>query len=370
MNEVRIRQVIILLNSSTFRAIASGRRRGLSALAIRILLHLFAIPYRLIVNVRNYAFDHGWRKIYRVSVPVISVGNLTLGGTGKTPTVAWISKWLMTQKINPVIVSRGYKGNCKDKNDEAVELAEKLPDVRHVQNPDRLKAAQTAVADHAATAIVLDDGFQHRRLGRDFDLVLIDSTEPFGFEYLFPRGTLREPLSNLRRADAVALTRVDCITVECRAILKKRIQSIAPNAVWIEIAHRAAFLTERGGETVSLTSLHNARVVAFCGIGNPENFAQTLAREDWDVRECKEYPDHHHYTQRDSDWLLRRAEQCGATAVLCTHKDLVKIRPLWQGRIPLYAVMLETEMLAGEAELKTLLDVLITDKRLPEGRAI
>ena len=136
-----------MLNSSTFRAIVSGRQRGLLAIGIRTLLRLVAIPYRLVVNVRNHAFDHGWRKVHRVEVPVISVGNLTLGGTGKTPTVAWLSDWLIAKKIKPVIVSRGYKGNGNEKNDEAVELAEKLPDVPHVQNPDRVQAVRTAIDD-------------------------------------------------------------------------------------------------------------------------------------------------------------------------------------------------------------------------------
>ena len=362
--------MIVLLNSSTFRAIVSGRQRGVAAVAIRALLRLIAIPYRFIVNIRNHAFDHGWRKIHRVKIPVISVGNLTLGGTGKTPTVAWISDWLMKKKLKPVIVSRGYKGDNNDRNDEAIELAEKLPEVSHVQNPDRVAAVHSAIATYGAQAIVLDDGFQHRRLGRDFDLVLIDATEPFGFEHLFPRGTLREPIAGIRRADAVALTRGDCVSLDCRELLKKRIQSIAPKAVWIEIIHRAAFLTERGGETRSLADLDNAQVVAFCGIGNPDNFLQTLGREKWNVQECKEYPDHHHYTQQDANWLLNRAETCGATAELCTHKDLVKIRPLWKGSIPLYAVMLQTEILAGETELANRLKKVISDERLSKNHTV
>ena len=362
-----MRQGTALLNSSTFRAIVSGRQRGLLAIGIRMLLRLVAIPYRLVVNVRNHAFDHGWRKVHRVEVPVISVGNLTLGGTGKTPTVAWLCDWLIAKKIKPVIVSRGYKGDGNEKNDEAVELAEKLPDVPHVQNPDRVQAVRTAIAHYGAQAIVLDDGFQHRRLDRDLDLVLIDATEPFGFEHLFPRGTLREPLASLRRADAVALTRADCIAGEHRKLLQSRIQSIAPHVAWIEIAHRAACLTERRGKTISISSLDDAGVIAFCGIGNPDNFLQTLSQKNWTVREWKEYPDHHHYTQRDANWLLSRAQACTAAAVLCTHKDLVKIRPLWQSEIPLYAVMLQTEILCGEAELTTLLEALRSDKQPPEN---
>ena len=352
-----------MLTPTTFRAVVSGRRRGVGAFGIRALLRFFSIPYRMIVDLRNCAFERGWYKTHQVRVPVISVGNLTLGGTGKTPFVAWISKWLIDQNIRPAIVSRGYKQDDRERNDEAMELAEKLPDVPHVQNPDRVQAVETAIKQYAVEAIVLDDGFQHRRLARDLDIVLIDALEPFGFDYLFPRGTLREPLTSLRRADTVALTRVDRISAERRAELKNRIQSIAPRAVWIELAYHAAFLTDCEGNTVSLATLRDASVFGFCGIGNPENFVRTLAGEPWRVQQCEAYPDHHHYTQADSEELLKRAVNCDASAVLCTHKDLVKIRSLWKSSIPLYAVMLETEIRDGEAALASLLEKLTDASR-------
>ena len=333
----------------------SGRRRGLGAFGTRALFRFFSIPYRIIVDLRNRAFDRGWCKTHSFHIPVISVGNLTLGGTGKTPFVAWVSKWLIDQNISPAIVSRGYKQGPGERNDEAMELAEKLPHVPHVQNPNRVQAVETAIRQHAVEAIVLDDGFQHRRLARDLDFVLIDALEPFGFEYLFPRGTLREPLSSLRRADAVALTRVDRISTQRLAEIKNRVQLIAPHAAWIELAYHAAFLTGYEGDTVSIDAFRDARVFGFCGIGNPENFVRTLAEEPFHVQQCDEYPDHHQYTQADSERLSKQAESCGATAVLCTHKDLVKIRPLWKGSIPLYAVMLETEIRAGGEALSSLL---------------
>ena len=353
----------MLLTPTTFRAIVSGRRRGLVGSGIRALLHLMSIPYRIGVSLRNHAFDRGWRAVHQVDALVISVGNLSLGGTGKTPFVAWVSKWLTQQKLRTAIVSRGYKQHRADRNDEAQELSEKLPGVPHVQNPDRVNAAQAAINQHAAEVIVLDDGFQHRRLARDLDLVLIDALEPFGFDYLFPRGTLREPLSSLHRADAVVLTRVDLISPERLAELKRHFQSIAPKAVWVEVAYRAAFLTAHGGEIVSLDTLRDARVCGFCGIGNPENFTIMLAGEAWQVQHCKAYPDHHHYTQADCDWLSNLAATWDAAAVLCTHKDLVKIRSLWQSLTPLYAVMLETEIRSGEAELTSLLQKLTATSR-------
>ena len=166
----------------------SGRRSGLLAAMARSGLCLAEIPYRWTVVLRNHGFDTGFRKIHQLKVPVISVGNLTLGGTGKTPTVAWLARYLREHRLRPAIVSRGYKGRSGAKNDEALELAEKLPGVPHIQNPDRWIAARSAIEQHAAQAILLDDGFQHRRLDRDLDLVLVDALEPFGFEQNIKKG--------------------------------------------------------------------------------------------------------------------------------------------------------------------------------------
>ena len=144
-------------------------------------------------------------------MPVVSVGNITLGGTGKTPLVRWIVQWFRDRGIPVAIVSRGYGAQSGDANDEALELRRLLPDVPHIQNPDRVAAARQAVAEFGCRAIVLDDGFQHRRIGRDFDIVLLDALAPFGFGHVFPRGTLREPIEGLRRADAVVLSRADLL---------------------------------------------------------------------------------------------------------------------------------------------------------------
>ena len=348
-----MRQVTALLNPSTFRAIVSGQRRDVRARMLRVLLHLISIPYRGVISLRNKAFDCRWQTIRQVDIPVISVGNITLGGTGKTPTVAWIVQWLCERGIKPAIVSRGYKGHSGNQNDEALELAQKLPGVPHVQNPDRLQAVQTAIAEYGAEAIVLDDGFQHRRLHRDLDLVLVDATEPFGFEYLFPRGTLREPLASLKRADVVALTRIDSVRLEDRDVLWQRIATLTPDATRIEIAYRPTHLTDAKGNTVPLSVLDDVAVAAFCGLGNPNNFHQTLSQQDCKLQFWKEYPDHHHYTLQDADWLMHHCESANVAAVLCTHKDLVKIGPLWKSKLPLYGVMLQTEVASGSDLLET-----------------
>ncbi len=154
---------------------------------------------------RNWRYDTGRAVPRRVSAPVISVGNLTLGGVGKTPFVEWLARWLVARGVRVAIVSRGYgapaSGDSPDierLNDEARELAEKLPGVPHCQHADRLSACQRAIDQHGAELLLLDDAFQHRRVYRDLDILLVDACEPFGFEHVFPRGTLREPLAGAR----------------------------------------------------------------------------------------------------------------------------------------------------------------------------
>ncbi len=184
-----------MLDANHFREIVSGRRRGAGAAVSRGVLRLAEVPYTAAVRWRNRRYDGAHAAIARVGVPVLSVGNLTLGGTGKTPLVEWIARWFGERGVRVGIVSRGYGATNGQKNDEALELELSLPNVPHVQNPDRVAAARDAIERHGCQLILLDDGFQHRRLGRDLDIVLLDASAPFGFEHVFPRGMLREPLA-------------------------------------------------------------------------------------------------------------------------------------------------------------------------------
>ena len=215
MNETRNTESAALFTPSGFRDLVSGRRRGAMAAALRGILAAAEVPYTWAVRWRNRRYDCGAKTVYRVDVPVISVGNLTLGGTGKTPMVEWIVRRFLAQGKKVGIISRGY-GAHGGPNDEARELAWKLPGVPHVQDPDRVAAARRAIGDFGCQVLVLDDAFQHRRIGRDLDIVLLDALEPLGYEHVFPRGTLREPVEGLARADVVALSRADLLTADKR----------------------------------------------------------------------------------------------------------------------------------------------------------
>jgi tetraacyldisaccharide 4'-kinase len=345
--------------ASSFRELVSGDRRGVVATFTRGVLRLAEVPYSLGVRWRNRQFDAGARPIERVAVPVISIGNITLGGTGKTPMVEWICRWLRKRGIRVTIISRGYKSQDGASNDEALELEQKLPDVPHVQNPDRVAAARMAIEEFECQVIVLDDALQHRRIARDLDIVLLDALEPFGYEHVFPRGTLREPLSGLARADCIVLTRADMIVPAARDALRKRALQLAPRAAWAECIHRPAALISANGDELPLDALRGQRVAAFCGIGNPAGFRHTLESLGCRVEAWREFPDHHDYTREDVDELARLVAEAKVETVLCTRKDLVKLRVARIGGANLRAVGVELQFLRGEQELLAALQPLI-----------
>ncbi|NQU21893.1 MAG: tetraacyldisaccharide 4'-kinase [Candidatus Nealsonbacteria bacterium] len=344
---------------SKFRDLVSGRRGGLPAALLRTVLRASEVPYSWAVRWRNWRYDRAAAEICRVDVPVISVGNLTLGGTGKTPVVEWIARWCRRRDVRVAIVSRGYGAEVGSRNDEALELQQKLPDVPHVQNADRVAAARTAIEKFACQLIVLDDAFQHRRIARDLDVVLLDALEPFGFGHVFPRGTLREPLVGLRRVDVVALSRADALPHVGREDVRRQVNLLAPDALYIEVTHAPQALLSSTGREEPLESLAQKPVAAFCGIGNPAGFRHTLNACGYRVVALREFPDHHGYDRGDVERLKRWADSLDVSAVLCTHKDLVKLRIDRLGRQPLRAVRVGLEILAGRAALEKRLEALL-----------
>jgi tetraacyldisaccharide 4'-kinase len=349
-----------VLSPSQFRDLVSGRRRGVGAALARAALRFIETPYAWAVRARNWRYDRGRAEIHRVAAPVVSVGNLTLGGTGKTPMVEWIARRLRARDIRVALVSRGYGAEGGSRNDEALELEQKLPDVPHLQDPDRVRAAGVAIEELASQLILLDDGFQHRRIARDLDLVLLDALEPDGFGHVFPRGTLREPWSGLVRADVVALSRADMIDAAARDKLRARVARVAPRAIWLELEHRPRGLLAADGREINLDALAGQRVAAFCGIGNPAGFRHTLETCGYDVAALREFPDHHAYSRDDIQSLAAWAAEQDVAAVVCTHKDLVKIGLPRLGNQPLWAVTIGIAIHAGQSELEARLDELVS----------
>jgi tetraacyldisaccharide 4'-kinase len=211
--------------------------------------------------------------------------------------------------------------------------------------------------------IVLDDGFQHRRLARELDVVMLDAAEPWGYEHVFPRGMLREPPSGLTRAEVVVLSRADMVDDARRAEIRRRAERLSHGAVWAEVVHAPQRWLAAGAGAAALDELCGQRVAAFCGIGNPRGFRHTLDRCGCEVAALREFPDHHAYTPSDLEQLAAWAAASGATAIVCTHKDLVKIGVDRLGALPLWALVVGIEFLEGQVELEAKLAWLIA--RLP-----
>lgn len=344
-----------------FHALLSGRHGGWTARLTRGALRLLEFPYTWTVRLRNWRYDHRWVTVHRVAVPVVSVGNITTGGTGKTPMVAWLARWAAEQGLSVVLVSRGYRAPHDAAadglgNDEARELAQRLPAVPHLQNPDRVAAAQLALDRHFCQLIVLDDGFQHRRLARDLDIVLIDALQPFGYHHLLPRGLLREPLEGLARAQVIALSRADAVDEATRRGIQAQVVAHAPQAAWIEVAHRPQSLLNVQGEAAALQMLRGKSVLAFAGLGNPAGFFLGLPQLGCLVVQQRAYPDHCHYDRDDVQQLQDWVAAAGPVdAVICTGKDLVKFRTTHLAGVPLWALTVEVEVLRGLEVLDQLL---------------
>ena len=323
-------------------AIMSGRDRSFKARALRIAGDL-AEPFHMLASrLRNTAFDRGWRKARRAHCPVISVGNLTTGGTGKTPTVIYIASLLRDRGLYPAVVLRGYKAAGEVGSDEALLLQERLSTPVIVE-ADRVAAAAQIQADFPeVNCIVLDDGFQHRRLVRDLDVVLIDATNPFGYGRQLPRGMLRESAKSLARASAVVVTRSNHIKADARQKLDNRIRRFHGA---VPVAHATHHWDEIADDYNDIVDDKNAPVVLLCAIGNPAAFVRQ-AETRFKLVERMIFPDHHDYQADEAATALAHVERTGARAILTTEKDWTKLQqvikqvsddppPIWMPRLTL-----------------------------------
>jgi tetraacyldisaccharide 4'-kinase len=296
--------------------------------ASRAWLRPLSAVYGLVLRLRNAAYDRGWLPQRRAAVPVISVGNITVGGTGKTPFVIELARRLIGWDRRPAILTRGYRGSAEQPADEVLELQDALPDVPIVVNADRVAGAAEAHLRHGADCLVLDDGFQHRRLARQLDIVLIDALDPFGGGHTLPAGRLREPLSGLRRADLVVVTRANqAAAQEVRAVVDA-LQSLVGDQPVIEATVEIAGLAGLDGTTQDPESLRGQRVLAVCGIGNPRSFLLSVRALTANVQPMH-FADHHHYTSSDVRQIRAAATQFNADWVVTTRKDWVKLAPGW-----------------------------------------
>ena len=347
----------MLPDAESFRRLVDGRATGLVATLGRTGLSAIEIPYESLIRLRNYGYDHSILTVKKASAPVISVGNLTLGGTGKTPLVAWLAHWFAQHNKKPAIISRGYKAKTGQLSDEAAELKILLPTVPHYANKQRIIVAREAVAK-GSDVLLLDDGFQHRQISRDLNLITIDATDPFGCNRIFPRGLLREPLWGLKRADALVLTRTDQVSIKTRNEIQEQCFQFvgSHDKPWIETEHRPSNLRLVDGTTQPLKTLQDKRILSLSAIGNPAAFHRTLTTLGHEPVATLTFPDHHTYTTDDIHRISEETESVGAEIIVTTLKDLVKLPLASVRNRPLYALEIGIQFQTGLQDLEYLLN--------------
>ncbi|HEY0077172.1 MAG TPA: tetraacyldisaccharide 4'-kinase [Pyrinomonadaceae bacterium] len=342
-----------------------------------ILAPLSAV-YGGVMRARASLYAAGLFRTQRVEAPVVSVGNITLGGTGKTPLVEWLARALSSEGRRVCILTRGYGrekasrrvvvsdgervlAEAREGGDEPRLLAEMLKDagVAVLSDADRVAAARWAMENLQSELFILDDGFQHMRLARDLDIVTLDATDPFGGGRLLPRGRLREPIEGLRRAGAIIITRaemaadLDALRAEVARLANtatpiftsrlrtERVRLLSSATKKEEAEGDAALNLENDAISKSVEAVPQP-VAAFCGVGNPEAFFAHARRDGQTLSYTCAFRDHHGYTQADVDALVAEARRHGARALLTTAKDAVKLRTLGFA-LPCYVVEVTVE---------------------------
>ena len=302
--------------------LATDKYKGIILIPLKFLLYLCSLIYGLFIRILIL-----FRSIRpsRLSCKVISVGNITVGGTGKTVLVEYIAKYLRGQGARIAIVSRGYKRPPETIGDEPAMLRQKLNDVPVIVDANRRRAARLAVEDFGCDTVILDDGFQQWGIRKDLEILTIDSNCPFGNGHMIPRGILREPLSSLRRADIFVLTKTDL--GQSTAKLKAALAAKNPRAVIFDSVHKplAFYDVCDQNQFFPLDALKGKTAVAFCGIGDPQSFDSLIIGIGIKLGLSLRFQDHHDYTKEDITKIIKRANEKGINTIITTEKDASRI---------------------------------------------
>ena len=359
--------------------LASLQKRLLSS-PIRFLLIPLSWLYGVSVWTRNRFYGLGLFKAHTLPCRVISVGNIVVGGTGKTPAVIALAKHLQNEKVRVAILLRGYKRQSREKvtivsdgervraslresGDEAYMLARHLRGIPIIASRQRYQAGQVALERFGVDVLLLDDGFQHRQLARDVDILTVPMKHPLGNSArLLPAGTLREPLTALRRADIILLTHTDTTNVSLHA--KETVKGLAPDALFLESVHQpvrfyplvSAQDAEGTGYLSASEAVKGKRVLAVCGIGNPEAFVSTLMRCSAENVELLAFPDHHVYIEADLVQINTLFQAVQADLIVTTEKDERKLEAFVVGRkLPIFVLEIALVITDGVEKLTQVL---------------
>jgi len=366
--------------------------RGLWRRLIMTVFYVFSLIYGQLVNLKLSMYHIGWFKKERLTCFVISLGNVTVGGTGKTPTAQHLAREIRDMGYRVAILNRGYRAkwrgavgivsdghalkmDAETAGDEAFMLAKHLPNVPVLIGPERAVTGRYAIEHFGAQVAILDDGYQHWQLERDMDILLVDAVNVFGNGYLLPRGTLREPLSHIDRADVCLMTKVDQAASGAIEYIWETFRSYNQDGLILESIHQprqfvrlADWYEDIAAGGVPVTELKGKKVLAVSAIGNPASFEQTLADLGIEIVESMRYPDHHDYGEKDMAEVLYRAETLGVEAIIITEKDAVKVpgdvvRAKW--RIPMYVISVEVTFQKGQEAFFSTLKEALAEKLRP-----
>jgi tetraacyldisaccharide 4'-kinase len=339
--------------------------------ALLLPLYLFSIPYGWAVRARAFFYARGFLRTKRLPCPVISVGNITVGGTGKTPLVAALAKGLMERGVPTAVLSRGYRRSkgtgCvvsdgrsvrlspEESGDEPYLMGRNLPGIPVLVGKSRFISGRKALQDFQIRGLILDDGYQHLSLHRDLNIVLIDSQAGLGNRSLLPRGSLREPPNCLRRAHLILLTKVEH-PEDCHS-LEALVRAIHPSPGIFHSRYEPLDLIGLKGETEGIESLRGKRVFAFSGVARPESFAFLLRKLGAKIVREVFFEDHHAYTNEDLRWIEKEAR--GVDRVVTTEKDMVKLQTLQNGGPSVWALRIEMKLWEEEEFFAKVMEVFL-----------
>ena len=332
-------------------------------------LYLLSLPYGWAVGARSLFYSLRLLKTKTLPCPVVSVGNITVGGTGKTPLVMMLARGLMDRGISVAILSRGYKGtktsepvvsdgksiflSPEESGDEPFLMAQVCKGVPVLIGKDRFANGRVALQRFGIKGLLLDDGYQHLPLHRDLDILLIDSHIGFGDHHLLPRGILREPLSRLRRAHLFLLTKVD--DLEASRPLEKKIHEIHPGAQVFHSHFQPMSLVDPKGEQEELYALKGKKILALSGIANPNDFSSLLRKCEMEIVSEAIFPDHHFYMSKDLSSIKEKSK--GVDWIVTTEKDMLKLRTLGIDHLPIRSLRIEMKIWEEEEFLKRIISL-------------